>query len=77
MQHWGDNRRYTAALQEQEHVNEELAERARSESKKGGNLGFLLFIVAVVLFKPFVEYCLALYGTATSYINSIAGMLGL
>ncbi len=77
MQHWGDNRRYTAALQEQEHVNEELAERAKSESKKGGNLGFLLFIVAVVLFKPFGEYCIALYGSATSYLHSITGMLGL
>ena len=76
MQHWGDNRRYTAALQEQEHVNEELAARARSASKKGDNLGFLLFIVAVIFFKPFAEHCIELYGSATSYLHGLTAMLG-
>ncbi|MCA1371047.1 hypothetical protein I6F15_27260 [Bradyrhizobium sp. BRP14] len=76
MQHWDDSRRYTAALQEQERVNEEMAERARAESKKGGNFGFLLFVGAVILFKPAAEYCIELYNTVTGYLSGIAGVLG-
>jgi hypothetical protein len=76
MHPWDDPRRYSAALHEQARINEEAAERARSESKRGGNLGFLLFIIAVIFLKPFAEYCFELYHTVAGCVRSLAGFVG-
>jgi hypothetical protein len=76
MHPWDDPRRYNAALHEQARINEEAAEHARAESKRGGNLGFLLFIIAVIFFKPFAEYCFELYRTVAGCVQSLAGVVG-
>ena len=76
MHPWDDPRRYQAALHQQAQIDEEAEKQARTESKKGGNLGFLLFILAVIFFKPFVEYCMQLYNTIVGYLNDLGGMVG-
>ncbi|WP_430442477.1 hypothetical protein [Shinella sp.] len=77
MQHpWNDSRRYQAALHQQAQINEEAAEQARAESKKGGGFGYLVFIVAVIFFKPFAEYCIDLYNTLAGYAHSLAAAFG-
>ena len=76
MNHWGDERRYQAALHQQAQINEEAAEQARAESKKGGGFGFLVFMVAVIFFKPFAEYCIDLYYKLCGYAHSLASMIG-
>lgn len=76
MHPWDDPRRYNAALHEQARINEETAKHTRAESKKGGSLGFLLFIIVVIFFKPFAEYCFELYRTVAGYVQSLAGVFG-
>lgn len=77
MQHpWNDSRRYQAALHQQAQINEEAAEQARTESKKGGGFGYLVFIIAVIFFKPFAEYCIDLYNTLGGYAHSLAAAFG-
>lgn len=76
MNHWGDDRRYQAALHQQAQINEDVAERGRAEAKKGGEFSFLLFLVAVVFFKPFAEYCIDLYNTLAGYAQSFGAMFG-
>lgn len=77
MNHWGDDRRYQAALHQQAQINEDVAERGRAEAKKGGGgFSFLLFIVAVVFFKPFAEYCIDLYNTLAGHVQSFGALLG-
>lgn len=77
MNHWGDDRRYQAALHQQAQINEEAAEHARAESKKGGSFGFLVFMVAVIFFKPFAEYCIGLYDTLAGYARNLGALFGL
>ncbi|MCW5712407.1 hypothetical protein [Shinella sp.] len=74
--HWGDDRRYQAALHEQAQINEEIAAQGRAEAKKGGGLSFIVFIGAVIFFKPFVEYCIDLYNTLAGYAHSLAASFG-
>lgn len=76
MNHWGDHRRYQTALHQQAQINEEAAEHACAESKKGGGFGFLVFIVAVIFFKPFAEYWIALYDTLAGYAHSVGNLFG-
>ncbi|WP_457661953.1 hypothetical protein [Sinorhizobium medicae] len=76
MHPWNDTRRYQAALHQQAQINEEAEEHARAESKKGGGFGYLLFIVAVIFFKPFAEYCIDLYNTLAGYVHSLGSVFG-
>ncbi|CAN7755548.1 hypothetical protein C6558_36520 [Ensifer sp. NM-2] len=76
MQPWNDPHRYQAALHEQNRINEEMAEQARIESMKGSNLGYLLFIVAVIFFKPFAEDCIDLYNTLAGCVRSLGNLFG-
>lgn len=76
MHPWNDPSRYQAALHQQAQINEEAAEQARAESKKGGGFGYLLFLVAVIFFKPFAEYCIDLYNTLAGYAQSLGAMFG-
>lgn len=73
---WQDDRRRIAAMDAQNRLNEEMAENDRSEAKKGGGLGVLLFIGAVIFFKPFAEYCIDLYNTLAGYAQSVGSMFG-
>ncbi|MBN9056723.1 MAG: hypothetical protein J0H80_23840 [Rhizobiales bacterium] len=75
MHPWNDTRRYQAALHQQAQINEEAAEHARAESK-GGGFGYLLFMVAVIFFKPFAEYCIDLYNSLAGYAQTFSGMFG-
>ncbi|KQY48533.1 hypothetical protein [Rhizobium sp. Root483D2] len=75
MHPWQDDRRRFAAIDEQNRLNEELAEADRSAKPRGG-LGYLLFLGAVIFFKPFAEYCIELYGFVTSYLHGLPGMFG-
>lgn len=77
MHPWNDPSRYQAALHQQTQINEEAAEQARAESKKGGGFGYLVFLVAVIFFKPFAEYCIDLYNTLAGYVQSLGTLLGL
>lgn len=76
MHPWNDPSRYQAALHQQTQINEEAAEHARAESRKGGGFGYLVFMVAVVFFKPFVEYCIDLYNTLAGYAHSLPAIFG-
>lgn len=77
MNHWGDNRRYQAALHQQAQINEEAAAHGRAVAKKGGGFGFLMFMIAVIFFKPFAEYCIELYDTLAGYAQSLGALFGL
>lgn len=76
MHPWQDDRRRFAAIDEQNRINEEMAEADRSDAGRRGGLGYLLFIGAVIFFKPAAEYCIELYNTIASYLSGIAGVLG-
>ena len=76
MHPWDDPRRYQAAIHQQDQINEEAADRARAESKKGGGFGYLVFMVAVIFFKPFAEFCIDLYNTLAGYTRSLGAMFG-
>ena len=76
MHPWQDDRRRIAALDEQNRINEEMAEADRAEGRTGGGLRYLLFMLAIIFFKPFAEYCIELYNTVGGYLHGIAGMLG-
>ncbi len=76
MHPWNDPRRYQAALHQQAQINEEAAKHARAESKKGGGFGYLVFILAVIFFKPFAEYCIDLYNTLAGYAQSLGALFG-
>ncbi|WLS00962.1 hypothetical protein [Shinella sumterensis] len=75
--HWGDDRRYQAALHQQAQINEEIAAQDRVEAKKGGGLSFIVFIGAVIFFKPIAEYFIDLYNTLAGYPQSLGAMFGL
>jgi hypothetical protein len=76
MHPWQDDRRRFAAIDEQNRLNEELAEADPSAAKPRGGLGHLLFLGAVIFFKPFAEYYIELYGVITSYLHGLPGMFG-
>lgn len=76
MHPWQDDRRRFAAIDEQNRLNEELVEADRSGAKPRGGPGYLLFLGAVIFFKPFAEYCIELYGSASSYLHGLSAMLG-
>ncbi|WP_042778355.1 hypothetical protein [Sinorhizobium fredii] len=76
MREWDESRRHNAAVYEQTRINEENAEQTRDNSKSMSNTGYLLFILAVIFFKPVAEYCIELYNTVGGYLHGIAGMLG-
>lgn len=73
---WQDDGRHFAAMDAQNRLNEEMAESDRAEAKKGGGFGYLLFIGAVIFFKPFVEYCIDLYNTLAGYAHNLATAFG-
>jgi len=75
MRYWGDDRRYHAALHQQAQLNEEAAARDRNEAKKGGGFAFLMFVLAVIFFKPFSEYYIDLYDALAGYAHSLAALL--
>lgn len=75
-QPWQDDRRRFAAMDAQNRLNEEMAESDRAKAKKGGGFGYLLFIGAVIFFKPFVEYCIDLHNTLAGYAHNLAAALG-
>lgn len=76
MNPWGDDRRYQAALHQQAQINEEAAQHAREEAEKGGGFGFMVFMGAVIFFKPFAEYCVDLYNTVAGYVRSLGIVFG-
>ncbi|CAK7261646.1 MULTISPECIES: hypothetical protein [unclassified Shinella] len=76
-QPWQDDRRRSAAMDAQHRHNEEMAESDRTETKKGGGFGYLVFMVTVIFFKPFAEYCIDLYNTLAGYAHSLAALFGL
>ena len=76
MRYWGDDRRYHAALYQQAQINEKAEARDRHEAKKGGGFAFLMFVLAIIFFKPFAEYCIDLYDTLAGYAHSLAALLG-
>ena len=76
MHPWDDDRRRFAAMDAQNRLNEEMAERDRAESEKGGGFGYLLFIVAVIFFKPFAEDCIDLYNTLAGCVRSLGNLFG-
>lgn len=76
MHPWQDDRRRFAAIDEQNRINEEIAEADRSATRSGGGFGYVLFIVAVIFFKPFAEFCIELYNTLAGYLHGIASVLG-
>jgi len=76
MHPWQDDRRRFAAIDEQNRLNEELAGADRSGAKPRGGVGYLLFLGAIIFFKPFAEYCIEVYGSATSYLHGLTAMLG-
>ncbi|WP_312420687.1 hypothetical protein [Shinella sp.] len=73
---WQDDRRRFAAMDAQNRLNEEMAENDRVEAKKGGGFGYLVFMVAVIFFKPFAEYCIDLYNMLAGYAHSLASVFG-
>ena len=73
---WQDDRRRFAAMDAQNRLNEEMAESDRAEAKKGSGFGYLVFMAAVIFFKPFADYCIDLYNTLAGYAQSIGGMFG-
>lgn len=73
---WQDDRRRFAAMDAQNQLNEEMAKQARAESKKGGGFGFLVFMAAVIFFKPIAEYFIELYDTLADYAHGIGVMFG-
>lgn len=73
---WQDDRRRVAAMDAQNQLNDEMAKQARAESKKAGGFGYLLFILAVIFFKPFAEYCIDLYNTLAGYAQSVGALFG-
>lgn len=76
MNHWGDDRRYQAALHQQAQINEEAAAHGRAVAKKGGGFGFLMFVLAVIFFKPIAEYFIELYNTLAGYAQSLGALFG-
>lgn len=76
MHPWQDDRRRFAAIDEQNRINEEIAEAGRSGGTSRGGVGYLLFLGAVIFFKPLAEYCIEIYGSATAYLHGIAAMFG-
>lgn len=76
MHPWQDDRRRFAAIDEQNRINEELAEAGRSGGRPPGGVGYLLFLGAVIFFKPLAEYCIEIYDSATTYLHGIAGIFG-
>lgn len=69
-------RRYGGALQEQIRINEEIGESSKPNAKPGETKWVVLFVLAVIFFKPFAEYCIELYGSASSYLHGLSAMLG-
>ncbi|WP_159952637.1 hypothetical protein [Rhizobium sp. 18065] len=63
-----DVRKQHATWYQAELVNKEIQEKS-TRNAKGGTLGFSLFIVAVIFFKPIAEYCIELYNTAAAYVH--------
>jgi hypothetical protein len=73
-----DARRQQAAFQEQARISEEVAERDRAElRKRGGGLGFIIFMAIVIFFKPIAEYFIDLYNTLAGYAHSLGALFGL
>lgn len=71
-----DSRRRDGAWIAAQGANEEIETRSRPKSGNGGTLSFVMFIAAVVLFKPFVEYCGELFDYVLELYQSTAAFLG-
>ncbi|WP_139015848.1 hypothetical protein [Ensifer aridi] len=76
MHDWDEARRYNGALQEQIRINEEIAESSKADARPGEAKWVVLFLLAVIFFKPAAEYCIELYNTIAGYLSGIAGVLG-
>lgn len=77
MYHWDYERRRFAAMDAQNRLNAEAAEEARRSYQLGDNRRLLLFMLAVIFFKPFAEYCIDLYNTFAGYAQSLGALFAL
>lgn len=73
---WDDDRRRASAIDMQNLMNDELAEKARQSLKPGDNRRFLVFMLAVIFFKPFAEYCISLYDEIAAYVQNLGALFG-
>ncbi|WP_156408377.1 MULTISPECIES: hypothetical protein [unclassified Ensifer] len=73
---WDEDRRRAAAIDMQNRLNEPMAEKAKQSVKPGDNRKFLVFMVVVIFFKPFAEYCIHLYNTLAGYVHSLGSVFG-
>lgn len=69
-------RKFGGALQEQIRINEDIAKSSNPNAKAGEAKWVVLFILAVIFFKPFAEHCIELYDSASSYVHGFSAMLG-
>ncbi len=76
MRNLDEARKYDGALQEQIRINEDIAKSSKPNAKPGEAKWVVLFILAVIFFKPFAEYFIELYGSATSYLHGLSATLG-
>lgn len=74
---WDEGRRRAAAADMQDRMNREIAEKAKLISGPGDNRRFLVFVLAIIFFKPFAEYCIDLYNTLAGYAQSLGALFGL
>ncbi|RWX74883.1 hypothetical protein EPK99_23650 [Neorhizobium lilium] len=77
MHPWEDDRRRFGAIDEQKRINEEMARDDRRSGGSRGGVGYLLFIVAVIFFKPFAEFCVELYNNIAGHVHHIGTLIGL
>lgn len=73
---WDDDRRRFAAIDEQNRVNEEIAERDRRNIRPGSGFGYLVFMLVVIFFKPIAEYFIDLYTSIASFTRSLGTLIG-
>lgn len=76
MRNLDEARRLNGAMHEQIRINEEITEQFKSDAKPGEAKWAILFILVVIFFKPFAEYCIDLYNTLVGYAQSLGALFG-
>ena len=76
MHHWDYERRRSLLMDAQNRLNDEAAEEARRSYQPGDNRRLLLFMLVVIVFETFVEYCIDLYNTLAGYAQSLGKLFG-
>ncbi|MBN9032509.1 MAG: hypothetical protein J0I23_22175 [Rhizobiales bacterium] len=76
MRNLDEARRLNGAVHEQIRINDEIADQSKSDAKPGEAKWAVLFILAVIFFKPVAEYSIDLYNTLAGYAQSLGAILG-